>query len=222
MQPNTTHKVFTLRECVAAGGHFYSLDHLERTLVGRLREHYFGTTVVNSFQPTAQTMIIGLGRWLHRLLAEEERCPSPSLNGSAERFHPLVPMSKSDTAALIFMLLEPQLMEPPLELDAGKVKKDEQGRRMYTYPVLSEFRALGVETGLKLLKSIDRDDLTQAVLDWGSRNISQGFSYSEEPEDKAKGRGKGSESEDETESGDDRDDIEVDTEGSEDMDLSDD
>lgn len=71
MHPNTSHIVFTIKECVAGGGHFYSLNHLEQTLVARLREHYYGPSTFNSVQPGSQNMIIRLGRWLHRRLEEE-------------------------------------------------------------------------------------------------------------------------------------------------------
>lgn len=72
MRPNTSHAAFTIKECVAGGGRFYSLDHLEETLVARFREHYYGPSTFNSVQPGAQNMIIRLARWLHRRLEDEE------------------------------------------------------------------------------------------------------------------------------------------------------
>lgn len=72
MHPNTGHRVFTLRECVAAGGHFYSLDHLEKTLLGRLREHFWGPTTVNADQDDSDALIVALGRWVLLRLGEQE------------------------------------------------------------------------------------------------------------------------------------------------------
>lgn len=73
MHANTNHRVVTLEESVTMGGHFYSVDNLERTMLAGLRENLWGEAVTNTTHPKSEAMLYRLALFLSKQLKMMEK-----------------------------------------------------------------------------------------------------------------------------------------------------
>jgi len=66
MRPGTPHFVVTLEDCLAVGGHFFSMCTMQRTLRSLLAEHYLGNVLTNTMLETAPLILLKLFEFCHR------------------------------------------------------------------------------------------------------------------------------------------------------------